>query len=170
MEAISLMNLQSKLIVYVAIAGLLALMGGFVMYAGLQNPELEKVTISLDSVTVSSIDTVSDKADLEVVFLVGNPTEQTFTVSLITYDLYAEGVHVGSGQYSTADIALPGRAAFFSGVEIPLDSKMTIVRNAENADLYQDITGGSAVDYAAEGVITVETSWSLVEKEFATSG
>jgi len=163
------MKLQSKLIVYVAIAGLLVLMAGFVMYAGLQNPELEKVTISLDSVTVSSIDTVANKADLDVVFLVRNPSEQTFTVSLITYDLYAEGVLVGSGQYSTADIALPGRAAFFSGVEIPLDSKMTIVRNAENADLYQDLIDNYPIDYRVEGVITVETSWSLVEKEFTAS-
>ena len=160
------MGLQSKLVVYVAIAGLLALMGGFVLYADLQTPELERVTIKLDGVTVDVVDSISNKAELGVTFLVGNPSEQTFTISLITYDLYADGILVGSGQYSTADIAMPGRAAFFSGVEIPLKTKLTVVQNPENAQIYRHVVDNENIDYTVNGVVTVETSWSLVEKEF----
>lgn len=160
-------GLQSKLIVYAAIGGLLALMGGFVLYANLQNPELERVTVELEEVKVVSVDSISNRAELDVIFLVGNPSDQTFTVSLITYDLYVDGVFVGAGQYSTADIAMPGRAAFFAGTEIPLKSRISLVQNAENGDTYLDVVDGKSVDYTVEGVITVETSWSLVEKEFS---
>ena len=41
------MALQSRMTVYVAIAGVLALMGGIVFYASLDNPELEQAEIEL---------------------------------------------------------------------------------------------------------------------------
>ncbi len=163
------MILQSKLVVYAAIAGLLALMGWFVFFASLENPELEKVTINLESVDVIAVNNIDDRAELKVIFLIGNPSEKTFTVPLITYDLYADGALMGTGQYSTEDIAMPGRAAFYSGVEIPLKSKFVLNLDPANTETYGMITSGSSVRYTAEGVITVETSWSLIEKEFTTS-
>ena len=44
------MALQSKITVYAAIAGVLALMGGIVYYASLDNVQLEQVEIELTNV------------------------------------------------------------------------------------------------------------------------
>ncbi len=160
------MGLQSRVTVFVAIAGLLAMMGGFVLYASLDNPELEKVKIELDSVQVTDINTVDDTAELEVAFLVSNPSEKTFTVPVIEYYLTADGAELGRGVYSTEDISMPGRAAFYGGAEIPLKSTFVLKKGLVDDDIYDMIVGGSDVKYDAGGIITVETSWSLIEKEF----
>ena len=114
------MALQSKMTVYVAIAGVLAMMGGIVYYASLDNVELEQAEIKLSSVELRDVSKINNQAKFDVTFLVKNPSEKTFTVSLIGYKLYGDGELLGSGQYSTADIALPGRAVFYPGAEVPL--------------------------------------------------
>ncbi len=70
------MGLQSKMVVYVAIAGLFAMMGGFVWYASLDNPQLELAEIELQSVEVISVNSVEDSAKLQITFLVKNPSEK----------------------------------------------------------------------------------------------
>ena len=142
------------------------MMGGFVYYASLDNPQLEQVEVDLFSVEVLKVDTVERRAILEVVFLVGNPSEKTFTVPSIAYELYANGINLGQGKYSTEDISMPGRAAFYPGSEIPLKSNFILAESTVDSSIYQAIVGGEDVDYTANGVITSETSWSLVEKEF----
>jgi len=142
------------------------MMGGFVYYASLDNPQLEQVEVDLFSVEVLEVDTVEKRAILEVVFLVGNPSEKTFTVPSIAYELYANGINLGQGKYSTEDISMPGRAAFYPGSEIPLKSNFILAESTVDSSIYQAIVGGEDVDYTANGVITSETSWSLVEKEF----
>ena len=152
---------------FVAIGLLLVMMGGFVYYASLDNPELEKVEIELDGVRVIDVDTVSDRAKLEVSFMVATPSDKTFTVPVIKYDLTANGAPLGPGVYSTEDVSMPGRAAFYAGVEIPLKNTFMLDRSAVDGDLYDSIVSGQGgVEYGATGVITVETSWSIVEKEF----
>jgi hypothetical protein len=158
--------LQSRLILFVAIGALLAMMGGFVLYASLDNPELEKVEISLHEVKIIDVNMIENKAKIEVSFLVKNPGEKTFTVPVISYKLYSDGMLVGSGQYSTEDIAMPGRAAFYPGSEIPLKNSMTVSLSDTNADLYNKLVSEQLQNFRAEGMITVETSWSLIEKEF----
>ena len=61
------MALQSKLTVYVAIAGVFALMGGIIFYASLDNVELEQVEIELESVELININTAGDQAKFEVI-------------------------------------------------------------------------------------------------------
>ena len=142
------------------------MMGGFVYYASLDNPQLEQVEVGLFSVEVLEVDTVENRAILEVSFLVGNPSEKTFTIPSITYELSANGVNIGQGKYSTEDISMPGRAAFYPGTEIPLKSKFILTEATVDSSVYQSIVSGEDVDYTAGGIITAETSWSLVEKEF----
>lgn len=160
------MGLQSRTTVFAAIAGLLAMMGGFVYFASLDNPELEKVTIKLQDVKVIDVNTIDNSAKLEVSFLVSNPSEKTFTVPVISYELYANGELLGSGLYSTEDVAMPGRAAFYAGVEIPLKNLFILTKSTVSDEIYDSIVNGDEIDYSAKGVITVETSWSLIEKEF----
>ncbi|KAG2474076.1 MAG: hypothetical protein NPMRTH4_700007 [Nitrosopumilales archaeon] len=163
------MNLQSKFTVYVAIGAMFALMGGIVYYASLDNPSLEQAEIKLHEVKVVNVNTVDNLAQLEISFLVKNPSEKTFTVPLITFELFANGEHIGTGQYSTTDVSMPGRAAFFGGTEIPLKTLFEIARSDIKSDTYQNIIDEEDVEFSAEGIITVETAWSLIEKEFKSS-
>ena len=163
------MGLQNKIIVYAAIAGLFGMMGIIVWYASLDNPELEQVEIKLLNVEVKDVNKIVNSAKLEVTFLVKNPSEKTFTVPIIGYQLYADGQLLGSGQYSTEDIAMPGRAVFYSGVEILLKNTFILNKSDENSEIYQAVLDGNISSFSAEGSITTETSWSLVEKAFKTS-
>ena len=161
------MMLQSKLTVYAAIAAMLALMGGIVYYSSLDNPFLEQVEIELESVQITNINNIQNTATLQVTFLVTNPTDKTFTVPSISYELFGDGQVIGAGQYSTEDIAMPGRAAFYGGASIPLKSTMTIT--ADGGAQYQNIVSNNIREYAASGLITVESAWAIVEVNFESS-
>ena len=160
------MELQSKAVVYAAIGGLLALMGGFVLYAGTDNPELEQVEVELGGVEVVSVDRVSDTLKIQTTFLISNPSKKTFTVPLISYDVLAGGARIASGQYSTEDISMPGRAAFYPDATIPLKSTTTVSRADISPGVYDSLISGGRSDFGAEGIITVESAWSIIEKEF----
>lgn len=157
------------MILFAAIGGLLALMGGIVYYASLDAPELELAEIELANVELIEVNSIENRAKLEITFLVKNPSDKTFTVPLITYELFANGKPIGAGKYSTEDIAMPGRAAFFSGSEIPLKSTFQFVLSNDVKEEYEVITSGGNVEYSVEGVITVETTWDLKEKEFEST-
>jgi len=161
--------LQSKLLVYAAIVALLGIMGGIILYASQDIPELEQVEINLTDVEVISVNKVENTAKMTVTFLIKNPSEKTFTVSLIAYQLYAGGELLGSGQYSTVDIAMPGRAIFSSGAEIPLKNIFELSMSDVNNEIYQAVLDGNINSFRAEGVITTESAWSTIEKEFDSS-
>ncbi len=163
------MALQSKMTVYAAIVGMLALMGGIVYYGSLDVPEIETTEIELQSVEVIQVNTIENTAKLQVSLLVKNPGKKTFTVPIISYELYANGKHIGIGSYSTEDIAMPGRAIFSPGAEIPLKNFLDLVRTEANSDVYQMIVDGNSIQYRVEGNITIETAWALIEKDFQSS-
>ncbi|MEC4849146.1 MAG: hypothetical protein RI100_08165 [Nitrosarchaeum sp.] len=157
------------MIVYASIAGLFGLMGIIIWYASLDNSQLEQVEIQLFSVEVKDVNTIENSAKLEIVFLVKNPSEKTFTVPVIGYQLYADDQLLGSGQYSTEDIAMPGRAVFYPDSEIPLKNTFVLIKSELNSETYQAVLDGRINSFSAEGIITTETSWSLIEKEFKSS-
>jgi len=161
--------LQSKMLVFVAMGGLLAMLGGIVYYASLDNPELEKAEVELIGVELVDVNSIENSIKLKVVFLVKNPSEKTFTVPVIAYKLYSDGKFFATGQYSTEDIAMPGRAAFYPGAEIALTNTIQVELSDENAQGYNAIVSGESSKFSAEGTITVETAWSIIEKEFQTS-
>ena len=162
------MALQSKMTVYAAVAGVLALMGGIVYYASLDNVQLEQAEIRLTNVELKEVSNINNQAKFEVTFNVKNPSEKTFTVAEIGYKVFGDGILLGSGQYSTADIALPGRAVFYSGAEVPLKSTFTINKSEVSSEIYQAAIEDKISSFTAEGMMTTETSWSIVEKEFKT--
>jgi LEA14-like dessication related protein len=162
------MGLQNKKTVYVAVAGVLALMGGIVYYASLDNAGLDQVEIRLTNVELMDVSTVNNQAKFEVTFLIKNPSDKTLTVSLIDYQLYGDGVLLGSGLYSTADIALPGRALFYSGAEIPLKNTFVLSKSELNSESYEKAINEKITSFSADGKIVTQTSWSEVEKDFKT--
>jgi LEA14-like dessication related protein len=161
--------LQNKIIVYAAIAALFGMMGIIIWYASLDNSELEQVEIKSLNVVVGDINKIENSAKLEVTFLVKNPSEKTLTVPIISYKLYADGILLGSGQYSTEDVAMPGRALFLSGVEIPLKNTFILKASDVNPETYQAVLNGNISSFSADGSITTQTSWSSGEKAFKTS-
>lgn len=163
------MALQSKIIVYAAIGAMFAMMGGIILYASLDNPELELAEIDLVGIEIISVDDTTETIKLETTFLVSNPGEKTFTVSLISYDIFTDGTYIASGQYSTQDISMTGRAGFYPDTKIPLKSFMTIAKEDIDSQLYDALVNDQLRGYSAKGVITIESAWSLVEKEFQTS-
>ncbi len=69
------LDLQSKFTVYAAIGAMLALLGGIVFYASLDNPSLEQAEIELDNVEIIEINSVDDIVKLQISFLIKNPSE-----------------------------------------------------------------------------------------------
>ena len=57
------------MILFAAIGGLLAIMGFFVFYASLDNPQLEQVEIELVGVEVTEVNSIENRAELETTFL-----------------------------------------------------------------------------------------------------
>lgn len=162
------MTLQSKTTVYVAVAGVLALMGAIIGYASLDNEDLQQIEIELASVELKEVNTVANQAKLDVTFLVKNPSDKTLTIAVIDYQLYADDVLLGPGLYTTADIALPGRALFYSGAEIPLKNIFVLERSERNSEIFDSIVNNEITDFDAVGTITSQTSWSESDKEFET--
>ena len=162
------MNPPGRPILFVAIIALLAMMGGIVYYASLDNDDLSMATIELQEVELIDVNSIENRAMLKVTFLVANPGEVTVTVPVISYRLYADGSEIGSGAYSTEDVAMPGRAAFYPDAEIPLKNKLTIVMSEMSETVYNKIVSGQTVQYAATGQMTVESAWSIVELDFDT--
>ena len=162
------MALQSKMTVYAAIAGVFALMGGIVFYASLDNDELNQVEIELTNVELIDVSAINNQAKFNVTFLVKNPSDKTFTVSVIEYELYGDGTLLGSGLYSTADITLPGRALFSSGAEIPLKNIFLLSKEDVNSEIYQAMIDNKITSFSAEGTIITQSSWSEAENEFKT--
>ena len=163
------MKPPGRIILVVAILALLGMMGGGVYYASLDNPQLEQATIELSEVELRDVNTIENRATMIVTFLVTNPSDLTFTIPLIAYQLYGDGVSLGSASYSTEDVAMPGRAAFYPGTEIPLDSTFSFVLTDVNETLYEKIVAGQSVQYSATGMITVESAWSIVKMNFDSS-
>jgi hypothetical protein len=162
------MALQSKLTVYLAVVGVFALLGGIVFYASLDNDELALIEIELTNVKLIDVNTENNQAKFEVTFLVKNPSDKTLTVSQIQFQLYGDDELLGSGLYSTADIALPGRALFFSGAEIPLKNTFVLNKSEVDSEIYEDATNERITSFSAEGNIITQTTWSEAEKDFKT--
>ena len=161
------MALQSKMTVYAAIGGVFALMAGIVFFTS-DNVDLDQVEIVLKSVELRETNSENNQAKLDVIFLIKNPSDTTLTVSTIDYQLYGNGVLLGTGLYSTADIAMPGRAAVYSGAEVPLKNMFILSKSDINSEIYEDVINGKITSFSSEGRIITQTSWSESEKEFKT--
>ena len=72
------LSLQSKMVLYVAIGGLFAFMGGIVYYSTFDIPELEKSEIELYSVEVIEVNNFENYIDAN------DPTNNCLDVAIIT--------------------------------------------------------------------------------------
>ncbi len=162
------MALQSKMTIYAALAGCLALLGGIFYYGNLDSVQIEQVEIELTNVELIDVSIIDNQAKFDVTFLVKNPSDKTFIVPLIGYQLYGDGILLGSGQYSTEDISMPGRVTLLPGVELALKNVFVLEKSKVNSEIYQDAIENRITSFSAEGSITTQSAWMTVDKEFKT--
>ncbi len=157
------------MIVYAAIGAMFAFMGGIVYFSTFDIPELERSELELLSVNVKEIDSIDNRMTLNLVFGITNHGDRTVTVPEISWELFADGKSLGSSSYSISDIPLTGRALLTSGLEVPIQSEMTINLTDEIEDVYNAIAVGENLDYRVVGQYTVETAWQVIDMQFESS-
>ena len=157
------------MIVYAAIGAMFAFMGGIVYFSTFDIPELEQSEIELLSVNVKEIDSIHNRMTLNLVFGITNHGDRTVTVPEISWELFADGKSLGSSSYSISDIPLTGRALLTSGLEVPIQSEMTINLTDDIEDVYNALAAGENLDYRVVGQYTVETAWQVIDMQFESS-
>ena len=157
------------MILYVAIGGLFAFLGGMVYYSTLDFPELEKSKLELLSVDVVEIDSIENRIFLKVIFGITNNGARTVTVPEISYEFFANGQSLGSDSYSTSDIPMTGRVLLTSGLQVTVPAEITINLTDDNKDVYEAIAAGESLDYRVTGQYTIETAWQLLDLQFDSS-
>ena len=139
-----------------------------VMFANSGQDVLQKINIDLVSVKVLDVNKINNRANLEVAFNVTNPTTITATIPSISYDLFVNGKDLGSGHYTTEDIAMTGRAPLFSGSTTTLTNTFELVNTDKISNEYQSITNNQPVSYKVTGQVTIESAWTLITKDFTS--
>jgi hypothetical protein len=157
---------RGTVVILGAFAGLGILLLSLVMFANSGQDVLKKINIDLVSVKVLDVNKINNRAHLEVAFNVTNPTTITATIPSINYDLFVNGKDLGSGIYSTEDIAMAGRAPLFSGSTVTLTNTFELVDTDKISNEYQAITSNQPVSYKVTGQVTVESAWTLITKDF----
>ena len=89
-------------------------------------------------------------------------------VPVIAYQLYDDDVLLGSGKYSTEDVALPGRAQIFGGAEVPIKNTFILNKDEINSEIYQSVINNEITNFIVEGMIITQSTWSVAETEFRT--
>ena len=147
-------------------AGLGAMMLFFYLYANSFQSDLEKVTISVDSVKVLDENKLNKRAHLDVKFNLQNPTPITLTVSTINYELFANGNRLGEGHLSTEDIPEAGRPILFANNNATLPNTFDLVNSDNIAKEYSAIMNNQPVKYEVKGQVTIQSFLTAIIKDF----
>ncbi|MDE1861285.1 MAG: hypothetical protein KGI33_00065 [Thaumarchaeota archaeon] len=159
---------KGKIVIIAAFIGLGGMMLGIIMYANSFQPQLQEVDINLQNVKVLSVNKIENRAELEVDFMLTNPTSVTSTISTINYELYANGQDLGGGHYSVEDVPMTGRPALFPGGNTTITHDFNMIDSPSISAVYDSILKGEPVKYEAKGDMTVESTLTLVTKDFDT--
>ena len=149
-----------------AFAGLFLMMLFFFLYANSFQSGLEKVTIQLQSVKIHDQNKIEKRADLDVSFYIQNPTSTVLTISTINYELYANGIDLGEGHFTTEDIPEAGRPALFANGNLTLPTNFNLINSDKISDQYLAIINNQPLKYEAKGQVTIESFLTAVVKDF----
>ncbi len=129
----------------------------------------QKVAIQLTGVQLMSGSEAEQKLDLRVGFQIMNTNEFTLTTSGIAYDLFADGVPVGSDTLSYEDVPVNGRPAFFPNQPVTLSDTLTLQYSDQTAALFGKILNNSTdINWRVIGTATIESGTTLQEKTFSS--
>ena len=149
-----------------AFAGLFLMMLFFFLYANSFQSGLEKVTIQLQSVKIHDQNKIEKRANLDVSFYIQNPTSTVLTISTINYELYANGIDLGEGHFTTEDIPEAGRPALFANGNLTLPTTFNLVNSDKISDQYLAIVNNQPLKFEAKGQVTIESFLTAVVKDF----
>jgi len=126
-------------------------------------PDLNQVAVRLDKVTLMSVE--DGGADLRTYFVLDNPTDQTATTSRIDFELFADGTSLGPNTISYDDIPVNGRPAIFGKDSVTVSETFTV--EIDDAGLLEKISDSpDAVKWRAKGIAQIESTLTLIEKQF----
>jgi len=157
---------KGRIVILACFAGLGLMMLFLYLYANSFQSDLEKVTISVDSVKVLDQNKLDKRAHLDVRFNLQNPTSVTLTVSTINYELFANGKSLGQGHMSTEDIPEAGRPILFANNNATLPNTFDLVNTDGIANEYSDIMNNQPTKYEIKGQVTIQSFLTEVTKDF----
>jgi LEA14-like dessication related protein len=157
---------KGRIVILACFAGLGAMMVFFYVYANSFQSDLEKVTISVDSIKVIDENKLTKRAHLDVRFSLQNPTSITLTVSTINYELFANGKSIGEGHLSTEDIPEAGRPILFANNNATLPNTFDLVNTDSIASEYSSIMNNQPVKYEIKGQVTIQSFLTAITKDF----
>lgn len=157
---------KGRLVIIACFAGLGAMMLLFYVYANSFQGDLNKVIVSIDNVKVLDENKFDKRAHLDVRFNLQNPTTIVLTISTINYQLYANGVNIGEGHFTTEDIPEAGRPALFANSNLTLPTTFDLVNSEKIAKQYSDITTNQPIKYEVKGQVTIESFLTAIIKDF----
>lgn len=128
----------------------------------------ERVAVQLTGVELLSGSESEQRLDLRVALQVTNANEFTLTTSRIEYDLFADGVPVGSDTISYEDIPVNGRPALFANQPVTISDTLTLQYTDEMAGLFSRILNNSTdINWRISGSATIESATTFQEKRFS---
>jgi LEA14-like dessication related protein len=157
---------KGKAVLIAAFAGLGALMLFFYLYADSYQPQLQQITISVQTIKMLSVDKINNRANIEIDYVLYNPTTITSTISTINYDVYANGQDIGQGHYNVEDIPMAGRPELFPQSNMTVTDNFQLVNSSSISDEYNSIVNGGSVNYEIKGTVTIESTLTMIDKDF----
>ena len=129
-------------------------------------PNLEEVQVSVSRVTIAQAD--EQNTQLNVVFTLHNPTAQTATTSKIEYELFADGVSLGTDTISYEDIPPNGRPPLFQNGTINITDPFSLDYSDSIAGIYSKVQDSpSDVRWRVDGTARIESTLTFVDKQFS---
>jgi hypothetical protein len=129
---------------------------------------LDRVTISLFNIEVAPVDNEEERIQLDVDFLLNNPTDKTVTTSKIEYDLFADNDPLGDSILSYEDIPPNGRPALLPNQSIKLTSPFQLIYSDSTAEVFRKIADNSSdINWKVQGSAIIESAITLQEKQFS---
>ena len=128
---------------------------------------LDRVTIELSDVKFVSASGGQKPGQIDVVFRLTNPTENTVTTSKIEYDLFADNTRLGNSILSFEDIPPNGRPTILPHQSIDLTSLFQPSSQPTQAIFNKIANSPSDINWRVQGIARIETAITLQDKQFS---
>ncbi len=130
----------------------------------------QKVSFELSKVELMSGSQSEQKLVVQPSLRIDNTNDFTLTTSKIDYELFADGVSVGTDTISYEDVPVNGRPALFPNQPVTIRDTdgLTLQYSDAKADLFNKILDDSAsIKWSITGSASVESGTTLETTQFS---
>lgn len=128
---------------------------------------LDRVTVELSDVKFVPTSEEQKPGQIDVVFHLTNPTDNTVTTSKIEYDLFANNTRLGNSILSFEDIPPNGRPTILPHRSIDLPDLFQPSIQPTQAIFNKIVNSQSDINWKVQGVARIETAITLQDKQFS---